>query len=166
MEEAQSDRVAVIVSAALLDEGLTAAIQTKLHKDKAVIEKLFRPSGPLGSFSSKIDLGFAMGLYSKEIYADLVTIKNIRNEFAHGTKTKNLETQRMRDLCNNLRSYSRNFMIRGVHRKDKIKPQRIFPKLDKASPTHLRERYVRTCQVLLLFFGLFLSRRRPAKPSF
>lgn len=165
MEETQSDRAAVIVCAALLEDGLTRAIQSTLHRDKAVLEKLFRPSGPLGSFSAKIDLAFAMGLYSKEIHKDLVTIKNIRNEFAHGLTTKNLGSQKVRDLCDNIEIDALNFTIRGVHRKDRIRATKMFIDLDKTAAGYRREKFKRACQVLLVLLGGFL-RKRPRRPAF
>jgi DNA-binding MltR family transcriptional regulator len=166
MEATKSDRAAAIVAAALLEERLAEAIKTKLHREKEVVERLFRPSGPLGSFSAKIDLGFLMGLYSKDAHADLVAIKEIRNEFAHRLRTKNFTSQRVRDLCQNIEVSDWNFEVAPARRKDKFKKQKMFVDLDVKSPTYVRDKYVRACQVFVVIFVLFTRKRKPRTPYF
>lgn len=41
------------------------------------------PTAPFKSFSAKIELGFAIGIYGPETKARLDRIRNIRNVFAH-----------------------------------------------------------------------------------
>jgi hypothetical protein len=77
--ESASDRTAAIVIASLVETRLTNTLQAGLHHDDAIVERLFRASGPLGSFPAKIVLACLMGAISKDAYRDLVILKNIRN---------------------------------------------------------------------------------------
>jgi DNA-binding MltR family transcriptional regulator len=52
---------------------------------------MFDPSGPLGSFSTKIVLAFLIGMFTKESTQDLHIIREVRNEFAHKPKDKKLQ---------------------------------------------------------------------------
>lgn len=67
-----SDRAAAILGGTLLENRLEMAIQLRMAEDKEVLTQLFRTSGPLGSFSAKIDLGYLMKMYGKEARHDLV----------------------------------------------------------------------------------------------
>jgi hypothetical protein len=62
IEATQSDRAAAIVAGSFLEEHLTTRIQLRMHKNAKITKALFRPSGPLGAFATKIDLGFLMGI--------------------------------------------------------------------------------------------------------
>jgi hypothetical protein len=66
------------------------------------MSRLFRGSGPLGNFGAKIDLGFLMGLYGREKRDDLHTIREIRNAFAHKTKTITFNSTEPKTLCKKL----------------------------------------------------------------
>jgi hypothetical protein len=81
--EHASPRGAAILGAAFVDENLTRLLKSKLKQDKKLLDDMFEPSRPLGSFGSKINLAFLMGLYSEEARTELDIIKNIRNKFAH-----------------------------------------------------------------------------------
>ena len=60
------------------------AILTRMHQISGVLkDRLFKGYGPLGSFSAKIDFSYALSIITKDIFDDLRTIKDIRNEFAH-----------------------------------------------------------------------------------
>lgn len=96
--ESTSDRAAAIVIASLVETRLTIALQMELHQEPKIIEKLFRPSGPIGSFSAKIDLAYLMGIVSEQAHKDLVNMKNIRNMFAHEMKPWQACSSRLWDL--------------------------------------------------------------------
>lgn len=61
--ERSSDRAKAIVSAAFIDEEIKEQIQSRLRNDKTTINKLFKGSGPLGSFSARIDMAYLMGIF-------------------------------------------------------------------------------------------------------
>lgn len=102
MEDA-SDRAAAIVIASLVETRLTNALQACMADEKRIVDGLFRPSGPLGSFSSKIDLSFLIGIISPDAYNDLVIMKNVRNIFAHQIKAVTFDSDRLKALCGNFR---------------------------------------------------------------
>jgi DNA-binding MltR family transcriptional regulator len=101
--ESASDRTAAIVIASLVETRLTNTLQAGLHHDDEIVERLFRPSGPLGSFSAKVDLARLMGAISQDAYCDLLIIKDVRNIFAHQLKAASFEEQRVASLCRNFR---------------------------------------------------------------
>ncbi len=98
-----SDRAAAIIAGSLVEIRLTAAIKMHLKVSNEKIESnLFRPSGPLGSFSNKIDLAFLMGIISERAHKEISTIKDIRNKFAHYLDIVDFESQHIKDKCINL----------------------------------------------------------------
>jgi hypothetical protein len=79
-----SDRTACIITAAMLERHLEAAIIIRLQrKNKDTINLLLQRDGALSTFFSKIHLGYAMGLYDDIVRKDLDIIRGIRNVFAH-----------------------------------------------------------------------------------
>ena len=81
-------------------------------QDKKIDERLFLPSGPLGSFSAKIDLAYISGLITKSAHSDLVRVKEIRNAFAHNLEIKDFQSNKIRDNVKNLtliNSHIKNF---------------------------------------------------------
>lgn len=99
--EGMSDRAAALVVASLVDARLTAALQAVLYDDKKVMDDFFRSSGPLGSFSAKIDMALLIGRISPDAYCDLTTMRKIRNAFAHDLTAATFETMQIRDLAAN-----------------------------------------------------------------
>lgn len=81
--EEQTDRGAVLVITAWIEEQLRAALSTKFVDSDQSKKKAFEGNGPLSTFSAKIELAFLLGLISKQDYSDLTIIRKIRNEFAH-----------------------------------------------------------------------------------
>jgi DNA-binding MltR family transcriptional regulator len=108
--EHDSDRSVAIVAAALVEARLTESIQSRFHRHQSALDKLFHTSGPLGSFSAKIDLALLIGLVTKEAHCELVTLKKVRNAFAHDLSIQDFNSQRIRDLCMNLECFERYFI--------------------------------------------------------
>src|SRR4051812_2613930 len=79
----ETDRGAVLMAAAFLDEKLKELIQRRMVADKKVSRRAFEFNGPLGTFSSRIDFAYLIGLIPKNAQKDLHTIRAIRNQFAH-----------------------------------------------------------------------------------
>ena len=83
----QTDRGAGIVAAAVLEDALETTIEQRLLELSADRrEKLFGRLAPLSTFSAKIELGFALGLFSNEGRKALDMIRDVRNKFAHEMK--------------------------------------------------------------------------------
>jgi hypothetical protein len=97
--DAMSDRAAAIVVATLVELRLSLAIRSKLRQDEPLVDRMFRPSGPLGSFGSKIDLAFLMDLVGKEAHRDLSILKAIRNDFAHQLVAMEFTSDKIASQC-------------------------------------------------------------------
>lgn len=79
----ESDRACALMAAAYLDVQLTNLLRAVLVEDTNVVNDLFEPSKPIGTFSAKIDMAYLLGLLSKEEQRDLHLIRKIRNAFGH-----------------------------------------------------------------------------------
>jgi hypothetical protein len=104
--EFDSDRAAGIVAGSIAETRLEQALQSRLRladtsKLQEIVQQLFRPSGALGPFSTKIDLAYLMRLLSEEAYKDLTNVKNIRNDFAHELDQDSFDVPSIRDRCRN-----------------------------------------------------------------
>jgi hypothetical protein len=100
--ETGSDRAAAVVAGSFVEEHLQIAIQCRMVTHEKIIPEMFRPTGALGSFGTKINLGFMVGLYTELARKELDTIKQIRNSFAHRMETRDFTQQRISALANNL----------------------------------------------------------------
>lgn len=98
-----SDRAAAILAGSLIETRLTAFLKANVQDDKKIWERITHSSAPIGSFSAKIDVAYLFRLISKEAHTDLVTMKNIRNAFAHDLTIQDFDTQSIRDQCKNLK---------------------------------------------------------------
>src|SRR5579862_3002501 len=96
------DRAAGLLGQAIVDRRLTAAIKGRWKSTGDLFDSLFHPSGPLGSFATRIKIGFAIQLYGLEAYNDLKQINKIRNELAHSLVARHFNTDSIRSRANNL----------------------------------------------------------------
>lgn len=82
--DTEDDRSAAISAGALVELALEKAIKHRLRRmSKADQSALFDGTAPLATFSAKCRMGFALGIYGKEVRHDLEAINAIRNVFAH-----------------------------------------------------------------------------------
>lgn len=81
----ESDRGAAIMAAAFVERTLEDQIRLNIQDPGGgVADSWFEGiNAPFGTFSAKIALGRALGLYNDEIQSVLTVIKNVRNAFAH-----------------------------------------------------------------------------------
>jgi DNA-binding MltR family transcriptional regulator len=76
-----------ILGAVMVEHELEQLLRSKLkHKDDKTWATLTSDNGPLNSFSSKIAIGYALGIYDQALLSDLHIVRNIRNAFAHPKK--------------------------------------------------------------------------------
>lgn len=122
-----SDRSSAIVAAALLENRLQYAIITRMAQDETIINQLFHSSGPLGSFSAKIKLGYLIKMYSQQACAEMTCIKDIRNDFAHKLGVRDFQTPTVRDKAKNLKMVERHIFPFGTKEEDT--PQGLSPKM-------------------------------------
>jgi heme exporter protein D len=81
----QTDRGAAIVAAAVLDDILRTLILARfVELSAARRDALFEGiNAPLSSFSARIEVAFAAGIFSNEARVALHFVRKIRNAFAH-----------------------------------------------------------------------------------
>ena len=84
----ESDRGCVLVGASILDNMLEKVIKHNLFLGatgarKEAVNSLFEVNGPLSTFWSRIQFGYAIGIIKNTMYHDLEVIRKLRNEVAH-----------------------------------------------------------------------------------
>ena len=99
----ETDRGAAIIGAAIVDLALTAALKEHLQKHEKIADTFLAITGPAGDFAAKIDLALLAGLIGKEMYRDLVTIRDMRNYFAHKINVSDFKSEAIRTLAANLK---------------------------------------------------------------
>ncbi|EZP69576.1 hypothetical protein BV96_04116 [Sphingomonas paucimobilis] len=77
----------VLIVSAYLDEQLMRMLQWFMVEGRVTSDLISGPSSPLGSFSGKIHLAYALGLIDEEEQRSLHAIRKVRNEFAHNIST-------------------------------------------------------------------------------
>ena len=89
-----SPRGAILISTSLIDTLLAGTIREKMVKlSKADEEDIFYGgNAPLSSFSSRIKVAFALGVFGNKMRHDLDSLRSIRNQFAHTVERMDLET--------------------------------------------------------------------------
>lgn len=102
----KSDRDTALSCCAFLDDTLNAMFRTTLVDDKEHIKKIMKSTeGPLGSFSARIDMAYALGWIGPKMRESLHGIRDIRNGFAHHYKLDRFDhpdfTEAFAALCAN-----------------------------------------------------------------
>jgi DNA-binding MltR family transcriptional regulator len=93
---AESDRGAILIAAQLLDGTLEALIKAVFVPDRE--DRLLAIDGPLGTFSTRIDFAFAIGLIPRSACGHLHRVRRIRNACAHSINAITFADQKIRDL--------------------------------------------------------------------
>ncbi len=95
-----SDRAVAIFASAILDNELAKALEGKfVSLSDQRRDKLFEGYGALSTFSAKIDVGFALGLFGSETRGNLDRLRKIRNKFAHSGEPLKFSDPAITDLC-------------------------------------------------------------------
>jgi DNA-binding MltR family transcriptional regulator len=142
----QSDRAAVIVGATMLDELLRDVISVFLIEDTKKADNLFGNNMPLGTFSSRIEMAYCLGLIGEQEYRNLKTIKSIRNDFAHRLIGTSFSESPIKDKCSNIKL-----------------PKEIYP--DELPPRDLFRNAVMYSGTLLILRSLQAEKRRCSVPD-
>lgn len=116
----ETDRGCALMAAAFLDHSLLELLKKNLVKNKRLIDKLTGPNQPLGSFSTRIDFAYALGLIEKSVHRDLNLIRKIRNDFAHVPEPIGFEEGSIQSRCRELALHTYG---------PKAKPRRIFTRV-------------------------------------
>jgi hypothetical protein len=99
----QSDRAAAIVAATILDLVLTSALEEFLQPHPKEAKEFLAITGPVGDFKAKIDLALLVGLVDKAAHRDLVTVRDIRNYFAHKLNVSSFKSEAVASLSKNIK---------------------------------------------------------------
>lgn len=98
----ETDRGCVLMIVAYLDELLNEFISALFVNDVKVQKEFLRPDGPVGTFSSRINLCYLLGQISAMERRELHLLRRIRNEFAHSATSKDFSDevilQRIKEL--------------------------------------------------------------------
>jgi hypothetical protein len=98
----ESDRGAVVIGAARLDELLSQLLAAVLQPSPTAQDALLGTDRPLGTFSARIDACYRLSLIDAEFANALHCARRIRNAFAHETSQSSLSEARHRDRINQL----------------------------------------------------------------
>ncbi|NPT57580.1 hypothetical protein [Paraburkholderia elongata] len=98
----ETDRGSVLMAAAFIDDRLKYLLMARLVDDAKIARRAFEFNGPLGTFSSRIDFSYLMGILPKNAQRDLHIIRSIRNKFAHNAAPMTFEDESIKSLCNSL----------------------------------------------------------------
>jgi hypothetical protein len=96
----ESDRAVAIVCGTLVEDGLAIAlrrIMLPLSRDDD--DRLFGPDMPLGTFSAKVKLAYAMNVIEADARRDLDNIRCLRNAFAHAQIPLHFDMPEVSAVC-------------------------------------------------------------------
>jgi len=146
-----TDQSVVLMCTAMLERTLEKNIRLRLRRlTKKEHSELFI-RGPLSSFAAQIRMAHALSRFGPKTFAELETIREIRNAFAHATHPITFTTKRVAERCRSLRMNNVTYPPMLEH---------LFQlPLSGASP---RDQFVRACVVL--WFTLSLD-TRPWRPK-
>ncbi|HEY4029967.1 MAG TPA: hypothetical protein VGM25_06460 [Caulobacteraceae bacterium] len=150
-----NDRATAILYGTFVETSLRRLLETKIRDDlsSADRKKIWEYEGPLGSFSPKTIMAYALRLIGPMSRGDLDLIRLLRNEFAHSRVSFNFATPEVADICARLQIVDQ--------------PQTSIPLgyLDKSPESemenarniaHPRTRYIAACHNLA--FRMLLKR--------
>jgi DNA-binding MltR family transcriptional regulator len=137
----ETDRGCALMGAAYLDVELERLLTRHFVNEPAVVKEVLGQNRPLGSFSSRIDICYLLGLLGKKTHRDLHLIRKIRNDFAHQHKPITFAEQAIASRCN---EFYHDGLNAGV------------------TP---RERYTRTVLGVLAAIHAQLIRQKPTEPK-
>jgi hypothetical protein len=100
----ESDRACGILLGEWVGSALERAIRSILRPDLSnnLAKRLFEFEGPIGTFASKIDFGFALSIYGRKTNHDLGLVRLIRNEFAHCRLPLRFQMAEVTHVCSHL----------------------------------------------------------------
>jgi DNA-binding MltR family transcriptional regulator len=141
MEE--SDRGAALVGLAYLDELLKRLCEAKMLASKATKALLNYP-GALSTAAARTDLAYSIGWIGPETYQDLVTLRRIRNKFAHAHEVVTFSDESVQKLCSEL-----------------ISPRALLP----ARFPKDRDKFLITAQTLVMRLEYFRQLSKTPRPG-
>jgi len=98
----EHDLSAVLVGTSYVDACLGALLEGLFLKGSVASALLDARGGALGSFKSRSDACYCLGLINKRLYQDLLVIAEIRNQFAHHHLALNFAIPEVTEQCEKL----------------------------------------------------------------
>lgn len=96
----ETDRGLALVCAAVCDDKLADVLLAFFIDQSPCRNLVLGADAPLGTFASRIDTCFALGLIDKFERREAHLIRRTRNEFAHAKHGISFESVKVSDLCN------------------------------------------------------------------
>lgn len=100
----ETDRGLPLVAAALIDEKLFETLQAFFVEGKSSNKLLAEGNAPLGTFSSRIEACYSLGLIDELEYQEIGLIRKVRNEFAHAKHGLSFQTEKIKGYCTSFKS--------------------------------------------------------------
>jgi DNA-binding MltR family transcriptional regulator len=146
-----SARAYGIVLSAILENHLTAILRLLMRREPKIADELFRPTGPLGPFGTKIKLAYLMRVIHKDLYSDLTIVTKIRNAFAHDLSISSFDQQMVTDLIKNMHCYSVlvNIAEKSKQETETNAKRRTFAYVIAESLKEMRTTYRECCRILM-----------------
>lgn len=158
--EADSDRAAAIVGGAIVEHFLNGAV-TRARVGSVGSQPR---SARRETFGGKISFARQIGLVSDEAHRDLISLKAVRNAFAHELRIDAFDEPSVQELCNNLLLVDQRVgpVTGEVPELEPNSSRRSFAQLTdyESKIKNPRFRYVTTCQIFAFELGM-----RPAEDS-
>jgi hypothetical protein len=161
----QNDRACGILFGGWIDLALVSAIKSTLRPDlTSGLEKdLFDFEGPLGTFSSRINLAYALLIFGEKTKHDLELIRLIRNQFAHCRLPLRFEVPEVSAVCAHLQlpdtdQTTNPFMFASLG-----KMYDLMQLDDYNNPKHPKTRFLTCCHSIV--HGLLDFARRPERST-
>lgn len=98
----ESERGAVILAFAWMDDELTNALKKFLIPTAQNSDELLGVGRPIGDAATKIDLAFRLGIINDGMHKSLHLVRRLRNDFSHTSSKLTFQTDSVRDRVNNL----------------------------------------------------------------
>jgi len=105
MEELKTDgaRGAVALGSALIEDVLQACITLSMVRlTSSEIDELFTGQSPIASFSARVRLAYALGIFGRKTRKDLNTVREIRNAVVHAKRRFTFDTQAVKYAVDNM----------------------------------------------------------------
>jgi hypothetical protein len=157
----ESPRAIILLSATLTELALETALKHVLRPGKET-ETLFDFEAPLGTFSGKIKLCFAMKLFGTKTLHDFELIRHLRNGFAHTRHPLDFNTPQIAGVCKHLMLPDEQigFMPSKI-------PSAYLARATKEEAgdlAHPKTRYVTACNIITVALITF-GRPREGSPA-
>lgn len=103
----ESDKGLALIGATVMKDALEHCFSRKfIHGlGTTCLDDIFNYEGPLGSFSNRIKIAYALGTFNSVVRDELEIIRDIRNAFAHSVIHLSISTKEIAEATEELVAY-------------------------------------------------------------